>query len=142
MKSVWVTLDSEPERKLRRLRMIALLPLMLVPARPGMLSLLIALVDIGAKDVSPPTALGIVVATAPEPPISYASECPLRISPPVLKACLPFVQLRLSPYVHKTVVSRYEVVLPPPMIWFVWKLAAFGNAVGVVTPVPKAGTTG
>src|SRR5438128_1563040 len=116
MNRVWVTLASEPERKFSRLRMTPLFPLVLVPARPGMFVPLIAAVDIGAKGVSPPTALGIVVATAPEPPISYASEWPRRISPPALKACLPFVQLRLSPYVHRTVVSRYEVVLPPPMI--------------------------
>src|SRR5438128_423544 len=106
MKSVCVTFAREPERKSRRLRMIALLPLVLVPASPGMLVLLTAVVDIGANGVSPPTGRGIVVATAPDPPISSASECPLRISPPVLKPCFPFVQLILSPYVHKTVVSR------------------------------------
>src|SRR5207248_9046719 len=109
MKSVCVTLFNEPARKSRRLRMAALFPLALVPASPGMFVVLIAAVDIGAKGVSPPTALGIVVATAPEPPISYASEWPRRISPPALKACFPSVQLRLSPYVHRTVVSRYEV---------------------------------
>src|SRR5262245_26096858 len=97
MKRVCVTLASEPERKSRRLRIAALFPLAVVPARPGMLVALIAGVEIGANGVSPPTALGIVVATAPEPPISDASECPRRISPPTLNACLPFVQLRLSP---------------------------------------------
>src|SRR5436309_2175040 len=82
--------------------------LVLVPASPGMLVVLIAVVEIGANEVSPPVARGIVVETAPEPPMSYPSEWPLRISPPSLKACLPLVQLRLSPYVHRTVVSRYE----------------------------------
>src|SRR5262245_37163448 len=133
MNNACVTLASEPERKSRRFRIVALLPLALVPASPGMFVVLIAAVDIGANGVSPPTALGMVVATAPEPPISYPSECPLRISPPTLNACLAFVQLRLSPYVVKTVVSKYEAVAPPPTIWFVWKLTA---------PRPRAGTRG
>src|SRR5215472_10756687 len=106
MNRAWVTLVSEPDRKSRRLRITPLLPLMLVPASPGIFVVLMAIVDIGANDVSPPVALGIVVDTAPEPPMSYPSEWPLRISPPALKACLPFVQLRLSPYVQRTVVSR------------------------------------
>src|SRR5215475_8750152 len=106
MKSVWVILLIEPDRKSRRLRIAALFPLAADPARPGMFAVLIAVVEIGANGVSPPTPLGIVVATAPEPPISSASECPRRISPPALNACLPLVQLKLSPYVQRTVVSR------------------------------------
>src|SRR5262245_6150682 len=106
MKSVWVILLIEPARKSRRFRIAALFPLAADPARPGIFVVLIAAVEIGAKGVSPRTPLGIGVAPAPEPPISSASECTLRISPPSLNACLPLVQLRLSPYVQRTVVSR------------------------------------
>src|SRR2546428_13104003 len=105
MKRNSVILASEPERKLRRLRMVALFPLALVPANPVIVVPLIAFVEIGAFGASPPNACGMVVGSV-APPASYARELCRRISPPILNACLPFVQLRESPYVHKTVLSR------------------------------------
>src|SRR5581483_10983029 len=91
--------------------MARLLPLAAVPPSPGMFVVLIAVVEIGALGASPLPARGIVVGAMPA---SYPSEFPLRISPPTLKACLPFVQLNESPYVQRAVVSRYELVLLPP----------------------------
>src|SRR5262245_50338183 len=95
----------DPDRKLRRFGIVALLPLALVQASDGIVVELIAFVEIGALGASPPNACGIVVGRV-APPASNASDPCLRISPPILKACFPFVQLRLSPYVHKAVRSR------------------------------------
>jgi hypothetical protein len=113
MKRNSVILEIEPDRKFRRFRIVPLLPVVLVPVRPGMVVLLIAFVEIGAFGASPPNACGMVVGRV-APPASSASEPCLRISAPVLNACFPFVQLSESPYVHKLVVSRYVAVLPPP----------------------------
>src|SRR6516162_2492566 len=101
-----VTLARDPDKRSRSCLMAWLLPAAGVPASPGMLTEPIAVGDIPDIEVSPLVARGIVVG---EIPASYPRECPLRISPPTLNACLPFVQLRESPYVNSGVVSRYEL---------------------------------
>src|SRR5438552_3349829 len=118
-----VTLPNDPARKLSMFRIVRMFPAVVVPASPAKFAAVMAV--IGAPGASPPMARGTVVGAMPA---SYPSEFPRRISPPILYACLPFDQLRLSPYVQRTVVSRYELVLPPPISWLLWKLT--GEAVG------------
>src|SRR5262249_30871858 len=103
----------EPARKLSRLRIPWLLPELLAPARPGIVALLIAPVEIAAFGASPLVACGITVGS-PAPPASCASEFCRRISAPVLNACLPLVPLNESAYVHSVVVSRYVAGAAPP----------------------------
>src|SRR5436309_15715579 len=99
----WVMLVNDPERKLSRFRILALLPEADVPASPAMFVLLIAAVGMRASGGSPPAARGIAVGAMPA---SRPKECPLRISAPTLNACLPFVQLTESPKVHNVVSSK------------------------------------
>src|SRR2546426_3264182 len=101
---------SEPARKLSRFRILTLLPAAVVPASPGMFVMLIAVADIADVARSPPIARGIAVMPMPA---SSPQEAPLRISPPNLKACVPFVQLSVSPYCHIAVWSSKVCVLPP-----------------------------
>src|SRR5262249_61203354 len=78
MNRACVTLVIEADRKSSRFRIAALFPLAVVPARPGMFVGLIAVVEIGEKLVSPPTPLGMVVDTAPDPPVAYPRERAVR----------------------------------------------------------------
>jgi hypothetical protein len=76
-----------------------------------MLALLIAAFGMAPSEVSPPTARGMLVVAMPA---SYPALCPRRISPPNLKAWVPFVQLSESPIVNNVVTSLYAAVEPPP----------------------------
>src|SRR5438093_12982428 len=88
---------SEPARKLRSWRILWLFPVVGAPASPGMLALPIAPVAIWADGASPPIARGTAVVPTP---VSFAHEFCRGIARPALNACLPFVQLNVSPYVH------------------------------------------
>ena len=58
--------------------MVALLPVVAVPASPGMLVVLIAVVEIGALGASPPLARGIVVGLPTPAHIPASALCGFR----------------------------------------------------------------
>jgi hypothetical protein len=71
MKLSWVMLLNDPAKKVSRFRILALFPVVVVPASPGMFAPVMAPAGIGAAEASPPKARGIVVLPMPA---SYPTE--------------------------------------------------------------------
>src|SRR5262245_1787045 len=96
MKRYWPTRPTDPERKTNRFSILSWFPVVALPASPGMLVLLIPVT--GVNCVSPPCTVGMLstlfrVPPVPQLPDQRVLELVIRNSAPVLKACLPLVQL-------------------------------------------------